>query len=279
MRAVFTIALIHVLLNPLTGLRHLPSELFNAPGIFSLLPNSFWQWLMKDTMSISYTVLMCIGFLLIIFRADCPRLLRISLVVMLWIYDALLKGHASYINHAQFGFLYMATLLCLFAPTLGPSTDKTSPTPPSVQNQARFLFVCCGLVLTLPYTLLGIRRLSVGMGIFMDRTILHELARQSLTPSEYGFTMVYPLLQLPLAAAILRAGFFVITVFEALSALCLCSRRFRTFWVYTMVPFHLSTLFTMNIFFWENTLLIILLFTSALNITKPERDTLGFRIF
>jgi hypothetical protein len=49
---------------------------------------------------------------------------------------------------------------------------------------------------------------------------------------------------------------------EIASPLILTSRRIRMVWLALIVPFHFMTLFAMNIFFWENLVLIMLVFTS-----------------
>jgi len=49
----------------------------------------------------------------------------------------------------------------------------------------------------------------------------------------------------------------------------LFSRRFRFFWLLVMIPFHFLTLFTMNIFFLENLLLIALLLTGLPHLFTP----------
>ena len=48
---------------------------------------------------------------------------------------------------------------------------------------------------------------------------------------------------------------------EMLSPLCLFSRRFRWLWLAVIIPFHFTTLFTMNIFFDYNIILLLLLLT------------------
>lgn len=258
---VYAIAFGHVLLNPLTGLHHLPDGLFRAPGIFAKLPNSFWQWLMQDIVSLVFVGILCLSLVALATGFLRNRLFSMFTVALLWTFDALLKGHGSFINHAQFGFLYIATFLAVFAPNEQKRVQQTSLGPETLERQSRLIFFACAFELTLSYTLLGLRRMSMGFGIFLDRTLLNELARQSFNPSGYGFTLIYPVLQNPFIAAFLQTGFLVITVFEILAPVILYSRSFRKVWVWLMVPFHVSTLLTMNIFFWENCALILLLYT------------------
>jgi hypothetical protein len=55
-------------------------------------------------------------------------------------------------------------------------------------------------------------------------------------------------------------GYFVTTLFELDSAGVLFSRAFRLLWLVVIVSFHFVTLFAMNIFFWENLLLVLVIF-------------------
>jgi hypothetical protein len=52
----------------------------------------------------------------------------------------------------------------------------------------------------------------------------------------------------------------VTTLFELGSAGVLFSRVFRRVWLVVIVSFHFVTLFAMNIFFWENLLLVLVIF-------------------
>jgi hypothetical protein len=72
-------------------------------------------------------------------------------------------------------------------------------------------------------------------------------------------------------------GMTVMTVFEIGSPFALFSRWFRNVWLAVLVPFHFSTLFTMDIFFWENVILSIVLWPSFpyLLVVRANRFTAG----
>jgi hypothetical protein len=63
---------------------------------------------------------------------------------------------------------------------------------------------------------------------------------------------------------LLEVGFFVLTVFEALSMVALFNRWFRWCWVVVMLSFHVSTIITMQVSFRANMVLIVLLITPAM---------------
>jgi len=65
---------------------------------------------------------------------------------------------------------------------------------------------------------------------------------------------------MPWLAAMLKGGYFVTTLFELASVGVLFSRTFGMLWLAVIGSFHFITLFSMNIFFWENLVLIGVLF-------------------
>src|SRR5690606_6139741 len=119
-------------------------------------------------------------------------------------------------------------------------------------------------VFTIPYALLGIRRLATGgLTLFTDDTIVNFMAWQSLNPSTmhaWGYGLL--VLDYPAIAPLFKVGFAVITMCEVLSPLILINQQFRRLWILVVVPFHVATLMTMNIAFVENCVLILLLYTS-----------------
>ena len=71
--------------------------------------------------------------------------------------------------------------------------------------------------------------------------------------------------------AIINLGFPLVTVVEILSPYCLVSRRFRHFWLVTIFGFHVLTLLLMQIVFWENIILRIVLMTGVAGALPPVR--------
>jgi hypothetical protein len=57
---------------------------------------------------------------------------------------------------------------------------------------------------------------------------------------------------------VLKAGFVVTTIFELFAPLCLVMPRFRRVWIAVVVSFHVLNWFTLNLFFWQNALLVLL---------------------
>jgi hypothetical protein len=170
------------------------------------------------------------------------------------------------------GMLFGSILLCLFpaADAVSVMGRKRAGAAPDAVYAGGVLAVAAFLCAA--YAFIGTHRIVAGgYAIFTGDAILSYLAAQSMNYSSYGFQYGMLGLLYPLLGTAFKAGFLVTTLFEILSPFTLVSRWFRWLWLAVIVPFHVSTLFTMNIFFWENILLIAaFLVPAGYLMTSPE---------
>jgi len=258
--AVFGIWAVQVGRTPLGRAADLPMELFDAPGLLALLPSGFWDRLFQPTPLLVLEVGLFLVFLLAALGARPFPLIGIAAMGGMLLFDGIAKGWGSYVNHAQMGVLYAGILIAV-----SPAADALSPfrrRERSSPGVYRFPLVATAVVLAVTYALIGAQRLEVGgMEIFTGDAFPTYLAIRTFEYSAFQFQLSTLLLGSGGAILALRAAFAVTTVFEILSPLALVSRRFRKLWLIVIVPFHLATLVTMNIFFWENLILLLLVFT------------------
>lgn len=284
--AVFGIWVFQVVRTPLGRAANLPVELFDAPGLLSLLPQGFWDRLFQPTPLLALEVGLTLIFLLAALGARPFPLIGVASIAGMLLFDGIAKGWGAYVNHAQMGVLYAGILIAVSpaADALTPfrrkerdspeesgsrqkpgsreEPDSRGPEERKAQGAYRFPLVATAVVLAVTYALIGGHRLAVGgMEIFTGDAFPTYLAIRTFEYSSYQFQLSTLLLGSGGAMLALRAAFAVTTVFEILSPLALVSRRFRTLWLIIIVPFHLATLVTMNIFFWENLILLLLVFT------------------
>jgi predicted DCC family thiol-disulfide oxidoreductase YuxK len=190
------------------------------------------------------------------------RLWAIASVGLLLVFDMVYKGYAFYFWHGQFALIYCAGLLaiapCADAYGLALRRERSE----STETAYRVVPLLIGVALTACYALLGIRRIvEGGAAIYLDNSMLDFTAVRSFEPTFFTFQMgLWPLYS-PTLAFSLKVGFAIVTIFEALAPLAVISSRFRFIWLGVMVLFHVSALLTMNIWFWENILLLLLFFT------------------
>jgi hypothetical protein len=111
------------------------------------------------------------------------------------------------------------------------------------------------------YTFIGTHRLlHGGMEQFFNHAMNVHILVNTLNYSKYGLDLGLMVASSPALMILFKTGFFAITMFEVTSLFTLVNRPFRFIWMGVMIPFHLLSLFTMNIFFWETLILIIVLF-------------------
>jgi hypothetical protein len=210
----------------------------------------------------------------ILFPNRCRWLTPVAfgLVVVL---DALTKSLNGYINHSQLVPLFMLLVFAVFGgrrylPVLGFRDDSEAPeSAPTAQTGSgtvpmpgyRAVVWLSGLMLIIPYTFIAINRLIVGgVQVFRGDALLDYINLTSRRYSIYQSSLFLGLIRISWLAAGLKVGYFVTTLFELGSAGVLFSRLFRRLWLPVIIGFHFVTLFAMNIFFWENLLLMIAIF-------------------
>lgn len=148
-----------------------------------------------------------------------------------------------------------------------PAADACSVFGPRRKQAAPELYaaplLCASFILCLAYAMIGIHRFFVGgLAVFTDDTILAYMMTNTFRRGDsYQFNYGLWFVTSPTLAILAKAGYFITTVFEALSPLCLLSHRFRRIWLLIMLPFHIATVLTMKILFFNNIVLILLLLT------------------
>jgi hypothetical protein len=214
----------------------------------------------------------CVGAILFPNRA---RWLTPVVLVLVLILDQLTKSLNGFINHGQLAPLFVLLVFGVFGgrrylPTLGFSPEGDAPRDPPPTTTAGGSMALApyvpvvwlaALMIIIPYTFIAINRvLQGGVELFQGDALLDYINLTSRRYSVYGSSVFLQLIQLPWLAAGLKGGYLVTTLFEMASAGVLFSRMFRRIWLLVILPFHFITLFAMNIFFWENMVLILVLF-------------------
>src|SRR5262245_21300639 len=246
--------------SPLERLARLPRELSEPLGLFRVIPASVYAHLLSTAglTALKWTLLVLLAAVVLGLRPH--RLFAIPAALLLALYDSILKSYSGGVNHAQFCPLYFAVILALF-----PAADALSLTR-ARRRQRRHGYVSAMITLVLvfglTYTFVGSRRLTSGIDVFYGDQLRAWLATRSLVPNSYNFRLGLFFLGHPLLATIFQAGFAAVTVLETLSVFILISDVFRRIWITAIVLFHLMTLLTMNIFFFENMLLTLFLLTA-----------------
>lgn len=175
--------------------------------------------------------------------------------------DGLMKSVGSYANHAQSLILVLALLLVFF-----PAADALGIRKPRILNRSPWLYraplMVAATITASTYAFIGARRLFVGgIAIYTDESILRWVVARTLEEGAHDVSIGLTVLDHMWIVPVLSVGMLVTTIFEILSPVALVRSRFRWAWLAVITGFHLFTLVLMNIFFWENLVLLAILFT------------------
>ena len=259
--AVFAMWLIEVAPDPLAFWAELPRSMNRPIGVFKLVPEDAWERVLEPEVLDDLQRLLVVLVALSAAGARPYRPLACAAAALLTAHQAVLRGF-TFVNHEE-----LALLICTYVLALFPAADAFSCPPRRKRLARREVYAgaidAMSLALAVPYAGIAARRLvRAGPGIFAGESIPHWLGSlDALDPDAVG---IGPwLLARPRLVGLLKAGFAVTTVFELLSPLCLIAPRLRRAWVPAIVAMHVGNRFTLKLFFWQNTTLIVLLFTGA----------------
>jgi hypothetical protein len=127
-------------------------------------------------------------------------------------------------------------------------------------NRNSYPLVTIVAMLCLAYTLVGLNRVVAGGGgVFTGDTMEAWTIDASLRGYYFNTGIGWHVPEWPLVVFMLKSGLPFITLFEITAPLCLASPHYRWVFIPVMLSFHLLSLVFMNIFFFDDMLLYLLL--------------------
>ena len=259
--AVFLMWLVEVVPDPLSFWGELPNSMREPVGVFKLVPDAGWDRLLEpevldrlQKVLVALLVLSALGV-----RPYGPT--ATATAALLTGHQALLRSF-TFTNHEELGLLVCAYVLALFPAADGFALRARRRPTASPETYAAAVHAM-SLLLLLPYCGIAARRLVRGApGIFTGDSLAHWLASlDALDRDAFGIGLW--VLRHPRLVTFLKAGFVVTTVFELLAPLCLIVPRVHRAWIPVIVSMHLVNRLTLKLFFWQNSLLIVLLLTGT----------------
>ncbi len=251
---VLGIWLVLVVSDPMYLLSYLPDTIFDPTGpLLRLWPVSlFWGLLKSWPFLVGMKTLLLIALVLAVFRIGLKVVLPV-LCVAATIYQGILRGF-GHVNHAELALLYSLYFITLYEWL--PRTTETEIKPYAALLVITTFFVLLG------FSFIGIYRIVIGGAeLFFSDTLRYWMVKNSFRGSAFWIWDLDHLFfeHLWLHKAF-KAGFVVVTVAEVLAPFCLVSRPFRIVFLLVMIPFFVLNWVFMNVIFWEDFLLMILLF-------------------
>ena len=258
---VFSMWLLEVVPDPLSFWGELPASMNKPIGVFKLVPEEAWERVLEPEALAEAQRVLVVLLVLCAVGARPYRPLAIATAALLTGHQALLRGF-TFVNHEELCLLISTYVLALF-----PAADRFAwprrRRPLERPEVYAAALDAMSLALVIPYAGIASRRVVLGGSeIFLGDSVPYWLG--SLDALDRGAAGIGRwLLRHPGLVRLLKAGFAVTTGFELLAPLALVMPRFRRAWSGVMVAMHLVNKFTLKLFFWENTVLILLLFGRA----------------
>jgi hypothetical protein len=255
-RGIVGLWMAKLLLDPLWRLADFPRELFRPTGILALFPDALTGWLLSGPGLISLwlaTVAVLAGCL----GERLFRAVSVPAAFLLTVYTSLIRGFGPAI-HTD-----IVLLLAVYALALFSWADYFAPASPrakELDRRASYPLVTIVALLCLSYCLVGVNRtVAGGARVFTGDTMEVWAIDASLRGYYFNTNVGWHVPQWPLVALMLKLGLPGITVFEMTAPLCLAWARYRWVFLPVMLSFHLLSLVFMNIFFFDDMFLYLLL--------------------
>ena len=255
---IFLLWIVKLLLDPLWRLADLPREMLQPTGVLILLPPSVLDQLLSPD---GLTTLL-FGTLAVLALGLTDRafpLISTLAALLLTVYSSVIRSFGPAV-HTDIVVLLAVWVLAGFAWAdhwQAQSTHKRKP----AGSWSSYPLITIVALLCLSYCLVGFNRIATsGTRIFTGDTMEVFAIDASLRGYYFTTNIGWHVPEWPLIVLMLKLGFPVITVFEIVAPLCLAWPHFRWVFIPFMLSFHLLSLVFMNIFFFDDMLVYLLLF-------------------
>jgi hypothetical protein len=252
-----------VAFKPLQDLAMVSPSLEDRVSVMRLVPHAMIPLVHSTAFLYGLKAATLLCFALVIAGVALRPMMVLSCILMT-VFAAHWRGFAGHIDHESILILLAGILMTSFtlADKRLESKGQTWPSGPGVPTQPGVQMTAVLALLALVYTMVGVYRVVHGSPeIWTTHSLTFWALRNAYETVEpmagWGkFVLTYPWL-----AKMLELGFPVVTLFELTSFAILFSRWYRYAFLLMMVPFHLLSLFVLDVFFWENMMLYVLMFT------------------
>lgn len=268
---VFSLWFFNVLTVHLQDLAALPHEQLSRHGVLRLIPDAVWELLWSPAVLPGFQIVLLVLLAWLILGLRGYAVLAVLTVVLLTLFDGMAKS-LGHINHSKMVMLLASYLVAAF-PAADALSLRRGPALPERAHLYRAGVMMITVVMLLGYAFLGAYRLDKGgFEVYSGDAIKNWFLRRSYEQNPTGFTIGILVSENRAALFMAQVGFVITEFFEVTALLCLVFRRFRWAWMAWMIPFHVLSLLTMNIFFWQNVLLILVLLPDWDRVLAARRE-------
>ncbi len=253
---IFLLWIVKLLLDPLWRLAEMPRGMFQPVGILALLPAAALDALLTWN-GLAALLVFTLGILVLALTDKAFPLVATVAAFLLTAYSSLIRSFGPAVHtdivlllavYALAGFAWADWLALKFG------EKKLLP------GAAAYPLVTIVALLSLSYCLVGLNRtVAGGIGVFTGDTMETWAIDASLRGYYFNTNIGWHIPEWPVVVFMLRAGLPFITLFEITAPLCLAVPHYRWIFIPVMLSFHLMSLVFMNIFFFDDMLLYLLL--------------------
>ena len=253
---IFALWIFKLLLDPLWRLAELPRELFHPAGILALLPANAIDALLTWN-GLAALLVSTLGLCVLAMTNKAFPVISTMAAGALTAYSSLIRSFGPAV-HTDIVLLLAVYALAGFAwadwIALKFGGKKISP------GAAAYPLVTIVVMLCLSYCLVGLNRtVAGGIEVFTGDTMEAWCIDAGMRGYYFNTNIGWHIPEWPAVVFMLRTGLPFITLFEITAPLCLAVPHYRWIFIPVMFSFHLMSLVFMNIFFFDDMLLYLLL--------------------
>jgi hypothetical protein len=249
--------IIKLLLDPLWRLGQLPHDLLQPIGFLALLPRPVIDELFTPGGLTLFYVTTLASLLLCLTNRAYPLAATVA-CFLVTAYSCIIRSFGPAV-HTDITLIlaFYALAACGWADVVAA---HSRPKHASAADWSSYPLVAIVGLLSLSYMLVGFNRMATGgLGVFTGDTMETWAVDASLRGYYFNTNIGWHVPEWPLVVLMLRLGLPFITLFEMTAPLCLISSHYRRVFIPVMLSFHLMSLVFMNIFFFDDMLLYLLL--------------------
>ena len=256
-RGVLLLSAFDIAIDPIEQAAQLPLDWFKPVGLWQLVPRGLLALLFNSQVLGGLRLLTVLGLVAAALVLPSRRYLALPSCFLVVLCSSFGRG-LGHINHAQLPLLFVTCFLSVVA-TVPWKKDRWAD--PFDRPNSAALFTAVALLMSFFYAGIGLYRLGQsGVHAYLGDAMRYYSASNLLRSGYFNFPFGRYILASDVILVLTNLGYAVVTVGEITAPWAHRRRSFALVWSLTMIGFHLTVFFTMNILFFHNIILLVLLY-------------------